>query len=177
MPTSEDEQGIPTIAEGDAQDVYAFVGLTLYSASVLEAELINLAVGLRASLKADGHYRDELEAWFDQHEAMTFGALLAVIRRLTTVSVETEETVSQALKTRNRFVHSFFRDHAEDFLSQPGRRGMIEKLRQHAILFRKADRILSQETSRIWKSLGLTDETIEREMALLKDRASARDAV
>jgi hypothetical protein len=84
---------IPDAVSDEPQEVFAFVGLALYAASVLEAELINLAVGLRANSKNEQIYQEEVDEWFSENEARTFGSLANSIRKMTTLNSETEDLV------------------------------------------------------------------------------------
>jgi hypothetical protein len=177
MRSTDFEIQIPEPEDFDSREVFAFVGLALYAASVLEAELINLAVGLRAGLQKRKLYREELEGWFGEHEAMTFGTLAKAIRKLTSLDDTTEHLVSKALKSRNRLVHAYFRDHAESFMSLSGRRQMLEELRTDIELYRDADRALTKIGGPLWRTLGLTDQFFDAEYESMKARAISRDDV
>ncbi len=110
--------------------------------------------------------RAHIDAWFASHETRTFGALVAALRRLTTISDEVETLIKQALRGRNHLAHHFFREHAEDFVSVPGIHRMIEALRSRISLFQSAQRALESISAPIMSKLGVTQPVID---ALVND--------
>jgi hypothetical protein len=54
----------------------------------------------------------------------TFGNLLKRIRKMATISEETERIVTEALKKRNYLVHEFFKAHNSAIFSEEGRKAM-----------------------------------------------------
>ncbi|RBH35886.1 hypothetical protein C3F00_045175, partial [Pseudomonas sp. MWU13-2860] len=119
---------MPEIPEPDFDDpkeVYAFFGLAIYNANLLEASLINLAVVLNLD-RVKVITRDVFEATFGEMEAKTLGQLLKATRKLVSLPVELEPVLDEALSKRNFLAHSFFRVNAEEFTHEPGKRDMIE---------------------------------------------------
>ena len=66
---------IPVPDLDDPKELYAFAGLALYQANLLEASLINLAVVLQLD-RVKVITREFFEATFDNVEAKTLGKLL-----------------------------------------------------------------------------------------------------
>lgn len=97
------------------------------------------------------------------------------MRERVPVSSEAEALVTRSLTQRNRLIHDFFRDHAENFLSDAGRREMIAELRNMTGLFRAADEASESVSGPLFASIGVTPEIVLSELAALRRRAEARD--
>jgi len=159
----------------EPKEVFAFYGLAMYQAQVLETALLNLLVALQACGRA-GVTRTDIDAWFASHETKTFGTLVASVRRLTPISDEVEELVREALGGRNHLAHHFFREHAEDFISVSGARRMIEALRIQISLFQKAQQAFEAICEPILGKLGVSQTLIDMLMNEAYQRARASDA-
>jgi hypothetical protein len=166
---------IPDPESSTAREVFVFFGLATYAAQVLEAEAINLCVALEASRK-QRVYRDKVEALFRNYEMRTFGTLLKALRNDSRIPGELRTKYETAAVDRNRLAHSFFRDHSEYFLSDVGRREMIDELRQMAFNFRAVDAASESMTHSIWEKLGITNAVLTTEFEAMQARARLRDA-
>lgn len=162
---------IPNPDYDDPKELYAFFGLAAYCAGLLELSLLNLVAAVRMCDDGVVPVRDSDEI-FDQLDTQTLGRLLADARKVVRISRSTLETLETARQKRNYLVHHFFRLHAETALSPAGRRRMIDELYDLAQLFRRADELADPLWRRAWRSLGVTDEQMQAELARMQDKAS-----
>lgn len=167
---------IPESESDDPWEVFAFAGLALYAAQVLEAELVNIVVGLLAGGKTSQVFREDVEEWFTSRKAKTFGGLASEIRKVTSLPQSTEDLITRALLARNRLAHDFFGEHSENFLSLVGRREIVRDLRAMAALFRDADAAGEAISGPLWSKLGVTRESAAKELSVMQARARDRDA-
>lgn len=157
--------------EGDSEkEVFAFLGFAAFLAQELEAELINVAVALRA--EEGPELSDQaIEQLFDTHEKRTLGTLLVGVRSRLTLSAGAETAIARAADERNRLIHRFFREHASHFLTPTGRGKMIEDLRSMARSFLEADTFLTDLSNELWALRGVTKAM--REMIVQQQMAGA----
>ncbi|MBH2773254.1 hypothetical protein I5L29_13010 [Serratia marcescens] len=73
-----------------------------------------------------------------------------------------KNTLSIALKKRNWLAHSYFVDHALDFINESGRHDMIKELNHTIELFNSVEDILQPITKSAALKYGLTDEVLEK---------------
>jgi hypothetical protein len=154
---------IPIPDFDDPKEVYAFFGLAMYNANLVEASLINLAVALNLN-KTKVITQDVFEATFGEMEAKTLGQLLKATRKLAAIPSELEPVLEETLNKRNFLTHSFFRVNAEEIIHEAGKRAMIEELRSMIGLFIRADALLTPVYMSLWEKYGLTEEFIQSEL-------------
>jgi hypothetical protein len=154
---------IPEPDFDDPKEVYAFFGLAMYNANLLEASLINLAVALNLD-KSKVITREVFEATFGEMEAKTLGQLLKATQKLAAIPPELEPVLKSALETRNFLAHGFFRSNAEEFIHEGGKRIMIKELSSMIELFRQADELLTPVYMALWEKYGVNEEFIQQEM-------------
>lgn len=165
---------IPAPEGTDEKEVYAFFGLCSYYGQVLERGLINLAVVL--NVRGATHVtRDDVVAAFERVEVKTLGQLIRDVKGVVSIPDELEAALSTALRDRNCLAHRFFATHDVDFCSNPGRRNMIEELRDMTARFQATDRLLDSITLPLWEKLGFTQAMMEREVAKMQSEADARE--
>ncbi|MGY6564954.1 MAG: hypothetical protein ACXIU5_09485 [Halomonadaceae bacterium] len=118
---------IPGIDNCCDKEVFAFFGLAAYYAQVLEEAALNLAVVLR--LPEVNLISQEL--FLDLYCSLgrrTFGQLFKVAKSNLNLSDEDAEFLGATLELRNMLIHRFFRERAEDFISEVGRQEMKKEL-------------------------------------------------
>jgi hypothetical protein len=157
----------------DPKEVYAFFGLASYNAQVLERSLVNFAAVLKTA-NTPGITREMVDDLYDALEPKTFGQLLRVARTTGALLPELEAELERALAERNQLTHHFFWDHAEDFMSNPGRRTMIDRLRPLIELFSSVDKQLESITLDAMRRNGITENVLDKEYAELLQRAETR---
>lgn len=154
---------IPAPNFDDPKEVYAFFGLAMYNANLLEASLINLAVALNLD-KSTVITQELFKAVFGEMEAKTLGQLLKATQKLAAIPNELEPVLKRALDERNFLAHGFFRANAEEIIHEGGRVEMIKKLSSMIELFRQADVLLTPVYMALWEKYGVTEKFIQEEL-------------
>ena len=166
----------PPISEPEdfsAKEVLLFFGLASYNAQVLEKEMVNLAltVSLQYGTPDDLAQFDRL---FGDLDSRTMGQLINRVRNFIEISDELETRLKHALAKRNYLAHQFFADNAENSLCETGRRKMIDQLRLLSQEFIDADKELTALTRALSRTIGVTEEMIQREFGKMLARARER---
>lgn len=164
---------IPIPDLDDPKEIYAFAGLALYNANLVEASLVNLAAVLQLG-RVQAITRELFDEIFEKLETKTLGKLLKATRSLTTVPSEIDLVLSRTLDERNYLAHHFFRDHAGDITHDAGYALMIERLRSMIQLFKEADDLITPIYLSLWKKYGVDDSFIERELAEMRREVEAK---
>jgi hypothetical protein len=166
----DDYTDIPIPEQYDEKEVYAFFGLAAYTAQVLERGVIILSVVMRIGSipKVTRNLIDELYANF---EAKTFGRLLKYARNSNVIQGDLFDDLDNALQLRNKLIHRFFYENAENFMSIQGRKIMIDELRSMSNIFEKIDQKLEPISLSLWEKYGVTKEYIDKEYEQLIIRA------
>jgi hypothetical protein len=171
----------PSDAESiEIREVYAVTGAALYQAQCLEHEVVN-SLGLAAILpfwttkrpRSRAEYTARVDQiWNDNYER-TFGQLLKALRQSgTTIPATVDSLLRESLERRNRLVHRYFRERANDWFTPEGRRSMADELKTMDELFRKADEALHDVSAKIRVRIGLTDAKITAIADLMAANAS-----
>lgn len=161
---------IPEPEDFSEKETCAFFGLAAYNAQVLEKGLVNMVtvfdtVGLRIT-------RKEFDDLFAKYDSKTIGQLLRAAREKSIpIPQKTSELLDEAQKRRNYLNHDFFADHAGHFMSEDGRRVMIQRLIELTRLFRAADRAAEKIYQPIMAKMGLTEEQLAKHAAELVEKA------
>lgn len=161
VPQFGDRYAMPEPDYEDPKEVWAFCGLAMYFAQVLEQSLVNLAVVVRADQRGCGLTRREIDAMFDGYAKWTFGQVLADARRMTAIPAELDGLIAHALKRRNYLAHEFFVEHDRDILFEDGRRKMIDELRADAKFFQDLDERMEPICADMMAKHGVTSEILE----------------
>ncbi|WAC27504.1 hypothetical protein [Ancylobacter sp. SL191] len=170
----------PADNEDDAQirEVYSRYGLAMYQAQVLEHGMVNAVIIARMMPTLHGHpnrsaWEDAFDRAYDVELAKTFGNMLRALASLNPPE-ELLARLRSAKSARDRLAHSFFREHAEDFLSRSGRTKMIAECEDAIKMFSAIDANLEEHIRPQRERHGITNEWIERHLAAAM--ASAREA-
>ncbi|MCX7184976.1 MAG: hypothetical protein NTW90_07075 [Nitrosospira sp.] len=155
---------IPVPDFDDPKEVYAFFGLAMFNANLVETSLINLAVVLHLD-KVGVITREVFEATFGDMESKTLGQLLKATRTLASVPSELEPALRETLAKRNHLAHNFFRENAEEIIHPSGKREMIEELYSMIELFKRADELVTPVYMSLWEKYGVTESFIQAELA------------
>ena len=165
---------IPIIDNCCEKESFAFFGLAAYYAQVLEEAALNLAVVLRLP-EVDLISQELFLALYDSLGRRTFGQLLKVAKSDLSLSDEDAEFLGTALDLRNMLIHRYFRERAEDFMSEVGRQEMKNELQTILSEFKKADEILTSLYLPLWEKYGITEELFQSEFAQMVEAAEHRD--
>ena len=153
------------------RDVYAYFGVSLYYAQVLEHGLVNTLVTLR--LGKCPMLPTEVDALQDSHFESTLGTLIKELKAVVDVPHDLQNELAQALKLRNWLAHDYFRERAEAWFTETGRDSMLAELKRCRDAFKSADAMLEKAFEAARLKLGITDARLEAEYALLLQRAKA----
>ena len=164
---------IPTPDLDDPKEIYAFAGLALYQANLLEASLINLAVVLQLD-RVGAITRQLFEKSFETLETKTLGQLLRATRSLTSVPDELDVLLDKALKRRNFLIHDFFRIYAADMTHSAGIRMMIEELNSIIRVHQQADEGVTQIYELLWKKYGVDEDFVDCELAEMRSEMAVK---
>lgn len=155
------------------KEVYAYFGLAMYRAQCVEQSIVQLLIFFDFFIKNVPTFstRDTWEEGFDRFDkelsVKTMGQLIKLIRKLDVLDKDIEDILSTVLKKRNWLAHSFFVEHALDFISEKGRNNMIKELNNSIALFNSIEDILKPISHNAALKYGLTEDVlneIEREM-------------
>jgi hypothetical protein len=156
------------------KEVYAYFGLSMYMAQVLEHGIVNAFVFLELMPKTKGKWTpDEFEAYMDGEFDKTLGRLIGKLRKLTTINNDMESLLTVTLKKRNWLAHHYFRDRAKEFMNSSGRDSMILELQQCRDLFKETDEKLEAVIMPLMKKVGITDEILREHLLKFKKKANA----
>ena len=165
---------IPEIDNCCDKEVFAFFGLAAYYAQVLEEAALNLAVVLRlpeVNLISQELFLD----LYDSLGRRTYGQLLTVAKSNLDLSDENADFLGTTLDLRNLLIHNYFRERAEDFISEVGRREMKKELQTILSEFKKADEILTGLYLPLWEKYGVTEEFFQSKLLQMMEAAEHRD--
>ena len=165
---------IPEIDNCCDKETYAFFGLAAYWGQVLEHSALNLAIVLQ--LPAVNLVSQELfEELYTTLTRKTFGQLLKASKTVIQVSMDDEEYLGEVLELRNFLIHDYFRENADNFLSEAGRAEMKKALQTIISKFKKADSILEAIYAPLWEKYGINTEFIDEHVKNLYAKAKERD--
>jgi len=164
---------VPTPEFDDPKEIYAFFGLAVYVANLLESSFINWTVALRLGT-ISGATRHDFDTAFGHFESRTLGQLLKATHLLAAVPAGIDAVLNKSLSSRNRLVHHFFREHAANAMHPAGQRVMIAELISMIELFNHADALVTPIYQSLWKRFGVDDDMIELELAKLIGETEAK---
>lgn len=165
---------IPEIDNCCEKEIYAFFGLAVYWAQILEHSALNLAIVL--NLPGASHMSQEVfDDIYSTLTKKTFGQLLKSTKGTLNISETDESFLSEALELRNILIHHYFREHAENLVSATGRQEIKEELQLIISKFKRADKILEGIYAPLWEKYGVTEEFISEHLEELRVQAENRD--
>jgi hypothetical protein len=145
------------------RDTYAYFGLAVYMAQVLEHGLVNAM--LVASIAGGKRLSpSDVDAFMDKKFELTLGRLIRDLRAHITVDNSLAEVLALALEKRNWLAHAYFRERADDLMTEHGRLAMMVELQSARDSFKVADDKLDEIVRPLRDRLGMTEEKIEAEM-------------
>lgn len=165
-PTTQAEVGdapdLRTMDE-DAQcrEVFAWAGLALYHAQVLEHGLVNLLVLLDAAGLVQPVTPETIDDLYREGFRKTLGQAVRKLNEHGDQPIADMRSLQEALDRRNALAHSFFRERATEFVSVGGRQGMVLALRQMCNSFVAADRDVTTVHHDLLRRAGITAEEVQ----------------
>jgi hypothetical protein len=153
-------------AEEQTKEVYAHFGLAAFLAQVLEHAIVNAMVYLDL-IPSKARKVPDAAAWtkaFDEfmegHFEKTLGNLVRTLRALTEIPENLEALLRESLRRRNWLMHGYFRERAEQFVTDVGRDGMISELQEIQSLFDRTEKELETVIAPIRRRYGFSDERL-----------------
>jgi hypothetical protein len=149
------------------KNVYAHFGLAVYFSQVREHGLVNtllfadLLPSRAPAVKTRGQWEKAFDSFMDDHFRTTLGRMIQSLQSAVAVPVDLESLLRVALEKRNWLAHHYFRERAEDFMTENGRNKMIAELDEARDLFEKADNRLGELMKPLREKYGFTDEKID----------------
>jgi hypothetical protein len=165
---------IPYPDASDPKEIYAFFGLTMYTAQVFEKGLLNLVVVCKMIGK-QGATRQDFDDFFETFDRKTLGQLLNVARSQIDFDESIDDKLNAALKKRNFLAHQYFWDNAHEMMSDAGRLDLVMELRNDIQLFKDADTAVESIFDPLRRKLGITDDILERAFLEMKTAAESQD--
>lgn len=159
----------------DVKTTFAYYGLAMYHANVLERGLVN-ALGFSRVLEAREQAEKLLRDLWEQRFKDTMKELVRRATRHTRGDNELVEALTVAADRRNHLAHNFWRERAEDFCSDAGRAEMIAELRADHERFQETDaRLHTAVVAPLLEKAGITQEMFDVLHTEMRERADARD--
>lgn len=153
----------PEIDDCCEKEIYAFFGLAAYWAQILEHSALNLAIVLNLP-SADLMSQDIFDNLYDSLTRKTFGQLLKSNKGIVEIPEANETYLGEALELRNILIHHYLREHAENLVSEAGRREIKTELQLIISKFKRADQILETIYAPLWEKYGVTEEFISEQL-------------
>ena len=143
------------------KEVYAYFGLAIYTAQVLEHQIVNMFVATKLYEK-NKISREDVNAIFDERFSQTMGKLIKDLKTPYKLSDTIIEQLDNVLKTRNMLIHRYFREKVIQFSTIEGRLEMIRELDKVRQNFEKTDKVLTKIYIEITRRHGLTQEMVDK---------------
>ncbi len=146
------------------KDVYAHFGLAVYFSQALEHGLVNALVfadlipSRGPAVKSREQWEKAFDSFMDGHFRTTLGRMIRSLQLVVTVPADLESVLRVALEKRNWLAHHYFRERAEDFMTENRRNKMIAELDEARDLFEKADKRLGEVMKPLRVKYGFTDK-------------------
>lgn len=152
------------------KEVYAYFGLAVYNAQVLEHQLINMLILVKVANKEKVNIT-EIDNLFDRYFLKTMGQLFDELMKTYTLSENERKELREVLRLRNYIIHDYFKKKIWLMVTQKGRESIIKELICFENRVKKMDKRLVELATRYYKKVGVTEEIIEKEFEKLKYRA------
>lgn len=150
------------------KEVYAYFGLAMYRAQCVEQSIVQLLIFFDFFKENAPKFesREKWEADFDRFDGAlskkTMGRLLGAIKELGVLNGDIECNLSLALEKRNWLAHTYFVDHALNFINESGRNKMINELKDVINLFNSVENVLNPISKSAAIEYCLTDDILEK---------------
>jgi hypothetical protein len=154
------------------KEPYAFFGLAAYYVQCFEQSLILIIVALKAVNRII-LTQPEMNDALSHLDKQTLGILIKHLREIMKVDDRFSETLADLLVKRNYLMHHFFERNTEKWYGNASRRAMIDELQDLAQAFQDGDHMIVDLYKPLWGRLGVTEESIQREMQKLMSVARA----
>jgi hypothetical protein len=158
--------------EAEHKEVYAQFGAVAGRVAAFEASLIMILLldAKRSGKATTPENFDTIEQELEDRKT-TLGQILGKVKSAVTVPADVENLMNEALKRRNRLMHSFFRDNASEFATAQGRQRMLDQLKEAHAYMLAAYRLVDDFCRRWAAQYGITPEAVAAEAEALREAA------
>ncbi|WP_322979948.1 hypothetical protein [Pseudomonas sp. C11] len=149
------------------KEVYAYFGLAIYQAQVLEHGIVNALVycdlipNKVRTIRSKEEWAALFDTFMDGHFEKTLGKMIRTLKATFPITTELESKLAESLKLRNFLAHHYFKDRIHLFLSCKGREQMIGELSRAREQFESTDSELEFLIKPIREKHGFTDEVLQ----------------
>lgn len=134
------------------RQVFAHYGAAVFTANVLESELINFLT-LVQNLAKRNATRESWDHFYAKNLRLTMGVLVQKIQPHLGTDLSLQKDLNDAVKVRNDLAHYYFRERALHLNTFESREAMITELLQAVETFSKVDGRVSEVRARIARPL------------------------
>jgi len=154
-----------------SKELYAYFGLAVFHAQVLEHQLVNMIV-LMKYLQKEVISSNEIEQLYSRKLSNTMGQLINEIKRIFWLKDDEVKQLKKVLKKRNFIVHDYFKDQIALAYSKDGRDSMIIELKDFIEQAKIIDNKLERFTDDMSSEVGITKEMVIAQLAqmMTKDK-------
>ncbi|MFY0690281.1 MAG: hypothetical protein JXQ90_24160 [Cyclobacteriaceae bacterium] len=170
------EEEIAIFLESDDEEqtkqVYAYFGLAIYFAQVLEQHAINMIV-IRKIFKQKLTSQTAINELWDNYEGSkkTFGGLVNEINQLYELSDDHKIKLNQFRDKRNFIAHDYFKFNVDIFYNEKGKIRMVQDFIGFREEAQEMDSILTNYFEKYKEILGLTKDRIDELMSELINKS------
>lgn len=157
---------LPVPDYDDPKDLYAFCGLAVYYAQLIEHRLIYLAAVVRQTGRGL-MTQQECSGICASLNRKTLTQILNAVCCLAAIPENFKVMLGNVLEKQHYLSEWFFRVHVEDSWSETGRRNMIEELQEMITLFKRADQQIEHLSLTLQNSFSVDEACIEKELKTL----------
>lgn len=159
--------------EEQTKQVYAYFGLAVYFAQVLEQHAINM-IALKLMIEHKITESDEIDKLWNKYEGSkkTFGALINEINQLYKISDNHKAQLKEFLNKRNFIAHDYFKFNVDIFYNENGKFRMVKDFIAFREQAKEIDGILTTYFEEYQKIAGITPERLEKLSAELKVKSA-----
>ncbi|WP_242824881.1 MULTISPECIES: hypothetical protein [unclassified Dehalobacter] len=147
-----------------SKELYAYFGLAVFHAQVLEHQLVNMIV-LMKSLQEEKITSNYIEALFSRKLSNTMGQLINEIKQMFNLEDDEIMQLKTILEKRNFIIHDYFKERISLAYSKDGRDSMIIELIDFIEQANKIDKKLERYTDDMSAKLGITKELLTAQIA------------
>ncbi|WP_432522802.1 hypothetical protein [Kineococcus sp. SYSU DK006] len=148
--------------------MFAFYGLAMYQAQVLEHEIVNLLTVVRMS-RRDITSADDFDAAMNSRFKDRLSELVRRVKQHVNDDGVSAE-LSRAVEVRNDLAHNFWRRNADNFMTRRGQLDMIQDLQERTSTFIDLDAELTKVTMRFGADMNITPERVQQQLETLRSR-------
>lgn len=157
-----------------SKEGYAYFGLAVYYAQVLEHQLVNMIVLLK---KTQGLIptASDYDALYDRKLSNTMGQLINEIKQLYQLKSGEIEELKEILRLRNYIVHDYFKERIPLTFSCNGRVKIIDELKAFVERVQNMDAKLVSYSNMLLVDVGITPEMLDREVEKLREQEKSKE--